>query len=269
MSLTRRAFLAAAAAALGACGLNRHRRASSRSTTPATPTTATSTGSSATGAVRSPSATGSASAAPGGPADLIVSGPRDRAAVALTFHGSGELRLTNALLAEARRLDVPITVFAVGSWLDANPSIARQLVSSGHEVANHTYTHPGLGSLGRSAVFEEISRCRDVIIRQLGSNGRWFRPSGIDRATPLMLEQAGLAGYREVVGFDVDPHDYQDPGAAAIVSRVAAGVQPGSIVSLHLGHSGTVQALDGLVGAIRARGLEPVVLGDLLGGAGR
>lgn len=189
--------------------------------------------------------------------------------MALTFHGSGDLRLTDALLAEARRLDVPITVFAVGRWLDENPAVAGRLVAAGHEVANHTYTHPALGQAGRAEVAREITGCRDVLLRQLGNNGRWFRPSGIDRATPLMLEEAGTAGYRQVVGFDVDPHDYADPGADAVVQRVAAGVRPGSIVSLHLGHAGTVEGFDRLVGAVRARGLSPVLLGDLLGGNGR
>jgi peptidoglycan/xylan/chitin deacetylase (PgdA/CDA1 family) len=80
-----------------------------------------------------------------------------------------------------------------------------------------------------------------------------------------MLEEAGAAGYAQVVGFDVDPHDYADPGAAAVAQRVADGIRPGSIVSLHLGHSGTVEAFDRMVTAIRARGLSPVVLGELLG----
>jgi peptidoglycan/xylan/chitin deacetylase (PgdA/CDA1 family) len=267
VSVSRRGFLAAAAGAvLGACAAGRRRTTAARPTSTSAPSAnGTSAATATTAATRSAPSVSHA----GGPAELIVAGPRTASAVALTFHGSGELRLTDALLAEARRLDVPITVFAVGRWLSENPGVAARLVAAGHEVANHTYTHPALGQVGRATVAQEITGCRDVLVRQLGNNGRWFRPSGIDRATPLMLEEAGAAGYAQVVGFDVDPHDYADPGAAAVAQRVADGIRPGSIVSLHLGHSGTVEAFDRMVTAIRARGLSPVLLGELLGGAGR
>ncbi len=69
----------------------------------------------------------------------------------------------------------------------------------------------------------------------------------------MLAAAAGRVGYRTVVAFDVDPADYRDPGAALVASRTLAAVQRGSIVSLHLGHEGTVQALpailDGLAGA--------------------
>ena len=111
----------------------------------------------------------------------------------------------------------------------------------------------------------EISRCADVLTRVQGNNGRWFRPSGLDRPTPLILQQAGLAGYATSVGYDVDPLDYQDPGASRVIARVQAGLQPGSIVSLHTGHAGTVQAFEPIVAAVRARGFRPVTVSQLLG----
>jgi len=67
----------------------------------------------------------------------------------------------------------------------------------------------------------------------------------MDVASPLVLEQAAKAGYSTVVGYDIDPHDYQDPGALAIVERVRAGLHPGAIVSLHTAHEGTVTARSG------------------------
>ena len=78
------------------------------------------------------------------------------------------------------------------------------------------------------------------------------------------MNQAGAAGYPVVCGFDVDPRDYQDPGAALIEARVRQALRPGSIVSLHLGHAGTVTAFPTLVTDARARGLEPVLVRDLL-----
>ncbi len=100
-----------------------------------------------------------------------------------------------------------------------------------------------------------------------GSGGRYFRPSGMTAPTPMVLAEAGAAGYPVVVSFDVDPRDYADPGADAVAARVAAGLRPGSVVSLHTGHAGTVAALGRIAAAIRGRGLEPVLLHRLLAGA--
>ncbi|MGI9023597.1 MAG: polysaccharide deacetylase family protein [Acidimicrobiales bacterium] len=205
-----------------------------------------------------------APAAARGPARFVRSGPTASPKVALTFHGDGDVAVVDRLLATARQVRVPITVFAVGQWLDANPAMAARLRDDGHELANHTYTHPGLGRLGRSAVATEITGCRDVLNRLSGSPGPWFRPSGIETPTQLMLDEAGAAGYGTVVGYDVDPLDYTDPGAAEVIRATTAGLHPGAIISLHTGHSGTVAAFAPIVAAITAAGLEPVLLSDLL-----
>ena len=129
---------------------------------------------------------------------------------------------------------------------------------------NHTWSHPVLGRLDRPAVAAEIRRCKAALTRATGSGGRYFRPSGMTQLTPLVLTEAGAAGYPLVVAFDVDPRDYTDPGADAVAARVAAGLRPGSIVSLHTGHAGTVTALAPILAAARARGLQPVPLHQLL-----
>ena len=259
VTLSRRGFLAAAASAavLAACGRAARHVAGQ----------APGSGGPGSGPTSSAPAHGSTQPA-NGPARFVASGLRSGGACALTFHGSGELSLTNQMLDHLRRLGAPVTIFAVGSWLEANPGLSRQILEAGHALANHTYTHPSLGQLDRTAVATEITRCRDTLVRQTGGNGGWFRPSGVDQPSALMLEEAGAAGYRTVVGYDVDPHDYQDPGADAIVARVAAGLQPGSIVSLHLGHAGTVAAIDRLAALAHARGLRPVLVRDLIGSPG-
>jgi peptidoglycan/xylan/chitin deacetylase (PgdA/CDA1 family) len=201
---------------------------------------------------------------PTGPAVEIVNGPRTRKQVALTFHGNGDPALAEQLLAAAEARQAKITVFVVGNWLEANPNIGRRILSGGHELANHTYTHPDLGTLDEAAVEQEFARARDVIQQISGTNGRYARPSAMDRATPLVLAAAGRVGYRTVVAFDVDPSDYRDPGAQAVISRTLAGVQPGSIVSMHLGHVGTVQALPAILDGLAARGLKAVTVETLL-----
>jgi peptidoglycan/xylan/chitin deacetylase (PgdA/CDA1 family) len=199
-----------------------------------------------------------------GPAVFVAHGPRDSGRVAFTFHGSGDVGLFHDLLAAAQRAAAPITVFAVGSWIDQHPDVVPALLGAGHELANHTYTHPALGQAAPAVVADEIVRCRDALAHHAGSPGAWFRPSGVEVPSPLILTEAGRAGYRTVVGYDVDPVDYEDPPAATIIDRARAGLHPGAIVSLHTGHAHTVAAFEPMVAAARERSLTPVLVRDLL-----
>ncbi|WP_083730977.1 polysaccharide deacetylase family protein [Protofrankia coriariae] len=206
---------------------------------------------------------------PGGAAAAVAHGPRDRPQVALTFHlgpheADQDLSLAHRLLTEAAELLVSITVFAVGQWLDEHRDLVPVILAAGNELANHTYSHPVLTALPADLVAAEIIGCRDVLARLAPAQGRYFRPSGTSTATPLILAEAGAAGYRTVVDFDVDPLDYTSPGADAVVARVRAGVRPGSIVSMHFGYPGTVTAFARIVTNLRTAGLVPVSVRDLL-----
>ena len=189
--------------------------------------------------------------------------------VALTFHlgphlADEDVALAHQLLARPAGSRAPITVFAVGQWLDQHRDLVPLILAAGNELDNHTYTHPVLTDLPAGAVASEITRCRDVLARLAPSQDRYFRPSGTSQATPLILEQAGLAGYRTVVDFDVDPLDYTDPGADPSWNECRPSAQPGSIVSMHFGHPGTVAAFPQIVDDLRARGLSPALVRTLL-----
>jgi peptidoglycan/xylan/chitin deacetylase (PgdA/CDA1 family) len=181
----------------------------------------------------------------------------------LTFHVSGDPSVCGQLFDEAQQLRVPLTLFLVGTWAKDNPAQVKRLITDGHELANHTMTHPTLGRLGPAAVEAEIAGCRDVIRAETGGGGRWFRPSAMEVPTPLVLAAAGAAGYDTVVGYNLDPHDYQDPGAASVVERVRNGVHAGSIVSLHTAHAGTVAAFGEMITAIRNARLRPLTVSQL------
>jgi peptidoglycan/xylan/chitin deacetylase (PgdA/CDA1 family) len=173
--------------------------------------------------------------------------------------------MAGQMLDLAKAAQAPITVFAVGNWLEAAPAIGNRILAEGHELGNHTYTHPALGSLTAAGVADEIDRCVQVLQSVQGNNGRWFRPSGIDIPTPTILDQVGKAGYFQSIGWDIDPLDYNEPGGPAVVSIVTAGLKPGSIISLHFGYQSSLDAFPQIVSAIRAKGLQPMLLRDLLG----
>ena len=151
-----------------------------------------------------------------------------------------------------------VTAFIVGNWLDANPDMAARIADGGHEFANHTYTHPTFGALSRDAMLDEIvPLSRRAASASPAGPGQYFRPSGTDDGTVVARSSRCStsrreAGYGTVLGFDVDPLDYDDPGADVVVQRTLATVAAGSIVSLHFGHAGTVDALPAILDGIDA-----------------
>jgi len=268
---SRRRFVLAGlvAAALGACrssGSSDDRATGSSTTLSAGGGNAPSTGAPTT--APSTPAPGTlpptSSAASVGPARYVAHGDRTLSKVALTFHASGDPTLAQQLLDVVARAAVPITVFGVGQWMAQHPDLVGRIAHDGHELANHTLTHQAMGRLPEDQLDHEVAGCAEVLRSLTGSITAWFRPSGIDVPTATILDHAGRAGYPVSVGYDVDSRDFQDPGAGAVQANVLDHVQPGSIVSLHFGHQGTIAAFGPIVDGLRARQLEPVTVSGLL-----
>lgn len=287
MSLDRRSFLAlaaggAAAGLLAACGgggtgSTDGGQAAGDGGSIGEPATETTGGPSSTSSEPDPAAPGDptstqaatdTTATPRRSGTWVVRGPSDTDHVALTFHTDGPTSMVTAVLDLVEARDLVITTFIVGSWLAANPSMGRRIVDGGHDIANHTTTHPTFASLTPAQMTTEIGDCKTTLERATGTPGRWFRPSGtdngIDSPSAAALSAAGAAGYT-VIGYDIDPLDYKDPGAKAVVDRTLAETVGGSIVSLHMGHQGTIDALPDLLDGLADRGLQPVSLSTLLG----
>ncbi|MFF4407069.1 polysaccharide deacetylase family protein [Streptomyces sp. NPDC001404] len=223
---------------------------------------------------RSPAAKPRVSVPPGAPPVLprlpaglpaqIEHGPRQGHGVALTFHGRGDAKSALALLSEVERAGARVTVLAVGDWLDAQPQMARRVLDGGHELGNHTMRHLSICSMGAKAAYAEITECADRLRRLTGGIGRWFRPSRARRATDQVAQLARKAGYPHVLSYDVDSLDFTDPGAEAVRRTVLNAVRPGSVVSLHFGHPGTVAALPAILDGLHRRGLRAVTTTELL-----
>ena len=172
--------------------------------------------------------------------------------------------MADTLLAEAERAGAHVTVLAVGTWLGQYPQMAQRILRGGHDLGNHTMHHLDIEAMDASDAYAEIAGCAGRLQALTGSVGRWFRPSQTRYSTPLIEREARRAGYQTCVSYDVDSLDYTDPGPDAIVSTVLGLTRPGSIISLHLGHSGTVIALPPIVRGLARLGLRPVTLTELL-----
>ncbi len=194
----------------------------------------------------------------------VVHGNRAAPSVALTFHGAGAASITGRVLAELGQAGARVTVFAVGSWLEQEPTLARAILDGGHELGNHTYRHLPMRTLRPGQAVSEVARAAAVLTRLTGSSGAWFRPSGTPYSTPTIREAAHRCGYAVCVGYDVDSLDWTDPGAGAVTGRVLAQARAGSIVSMHLGHPGTADALPAILAGLAAKSLRPVTVTALV-----
>ncbi|MEW1954272.1 polysaccharide deacetylase family protein [Terrabacter sp. NPDC080008] len=236
-------------------------------------TTGASTGGAATStpaATASPtgtSATGSPDAVPAilrTPGPDVRRGPSAVPAVALTFHGAGDPALTHRALQVLADHGAHVTVFAVGTWLSQHPELGRALVAAGHDLGNHTWSHQTMPRLSASAARTEVEKGAKAVAAIDGSSPYLFRPSGTPTSTPTIRAAARASGYARCISYDVDPSDYLDPGAAAVASRTLSAVQPGSIVSLHLGHPGTIDALPTILRGLASRSLQAVPMTKLM-----
>ena len=257
VSIERREFLllaGAVAAGAGVAGCATARQAS-----------APSAGSAPSPAHAAPSPTASPSASPQEKLRRqVVHGLRSRAQVALTFHGQGPAAMADALLTAAERGGAQVTVLAVGTWLVQSPQMAPRILRGGHDLGNHTMHHLDIAAMDAQGAYAEISECARRLRALTGSIGRWFRPSQTHYATPLIERAARKAGYPTCVSYDVDSLDYTDPGPDAVVANVLGSARKGSIISMHLGHPGTVTAMPAILHGLASRGLRPVTLTELL-----
>lgn len=194
----------------------------------------------------------------------IQHGPRNKANVALTFHGAGAPDYSTQLFKIFAATKTPVTIFAVGTWLKSDARIGRKIIDAGHDLGNHTMTHTQMKTISAKRVKTEIEQCAAELTKQIGNHGAFFRPSGTQFSTPTIRAAARAAGYGQCISYDVDSHDFQDPSVKTVLNDVMSTVQNGSIISMHLGHRVTLEAMPKLLDSLHSRGLTPVTVTKLL-----
>ena len=195
-------------------------------------------------------------------------GGRHTAAVALTFD-DGPTEDTERILDTLERAGARAAFFVLGRQVERYPHIARRIVDAGHEIGNHSYSHPLYLCHGSAHIHRELERTQRVIADTTGTRARWSRPPYGVRS-PGYFRAARALGLR-TVQWSVAGYDWKPRPASAIAAAVARGLDSGAIVLLHDGDSDgkrdrrpTVAALPAIVDAITARGLVVAPLAMLL-----
>jgi len=184
--------------------------------------------------------------------------------VALTFDDGPYPVVTPLLLQTLRDMHVPATFFLIGRDAEQFPDLARAIAAGGHEIADHTLTHPDLDRLSDAAVVAEL-RGGAVSLERIApdpAERRSFRPPH-GRFTVATLRAAQSAGYDTILWSD-DPGDWRAVPAAELRDHVLAHAVAPEIVLLHSGRQATVAALPEVVERFRRAGFEFVTVGALL-----
>jgi peptidoglycan/xylan/chitin deacetylase (PgdA/CDA1 family) len=194
--------------------------------------------------------------------DALVHVETDEKVVALFFDDGPHPTLTPRMLDLLDRHGVKASFFMLGRSVERWPDTAREVVRRGHEVGNHSYSHPRLIFMSPARVRAEIERT-DALLRRIGVNGpiHFSTPHGAKLIVlPYVLRQMG----KIAVYSDVDPEEWKRPPAATMVAAVMDVVGPGSVIGFHdTAGEETLRAVDEVVTRLVGAGYRFVTISEL------
>ncbi len=189
----------------------------------------------------------------------------DRRVIALTFDDGPHPIRTPAILGILEKFGVRATFFMIGENIDDYRSAAEQVVKGGHEIGNHTDTHPHLSKTGEKTLQGELLRAEEKIRALTGETPLVFRPP--EGSCPTGLGALAAARGYSVILWTVDTRDWAGVSADEIERTVMKNVREGAILLFHdytSGKSHTVEALRRIIPSLIEKGYSFVTVSELL-----
>lgn len=185
--------------------------------------------------------------------------------VALTFDDGPDPRYTPRVLALLRMEGIHATFFQIGELVEKYPELARAVVTEGHIVGNHTYSHADIESATSEDIQTEIVRCEEAITKVTGQRPVLFRPPKghyNDRLFQILHNR----GYHLILWKLCVEHKAA-PTPVDMACRVIANTRPGTIILAHdgrLNREKDIEALPIIISGLKARGYRFVTIPELL-----
>ena len=183
--------------------------------------------------------------------------------IAMTFDDGPSATLTPKLLDLLAAHHIKATFFVIGENVAEHPDVVARAAREGHEIGNHSWSHPNFGKMSDDNVRSQLRRTDDAIRSATGSRPTLMRPpygSITPREKRWIHDEFG---YR-IILWDVDPLDWKRPGPAVVRNRILKETQPGSIVLSHDIHPGTIEAMPSTLDALEAKGFKFVTVSELI-----
>jgi peptidoglycan-N-acetylglucosamine deacetylase len=183
--------------------------------------------------------------------------------IAMTFDDGPSATLTPKLLDLLATRHIKVTFFVIGENVAEHPEIVARAAREGHEIGNHSWSHPNFGKMSDDNVRSQLRRTDDAIRSATGNRPTLMRPpyGSITAREKLWIHDE--FGYR-IILWDVDPYDWKRPGPAVVRNRILKETQPGSIVLSHDIHPGTIEAMPSTLDALEAKGFKFVTVSELI-----
>lgn len=183
--------------------------------------------------------------------------------IAITFDDGPHPKLTPMLLDMLKERGIKATFFLVGKNAADYPEIVQRIVAEGHEVANHSWSHPQLTKLGADALNAEITQTNNAIHQATGIKTTIMRPPyGATNAsiTKRLNEEFGLT----VIMWSVDPLDWKIRNSSHVTKYITENTTPGAIILAHDIHPTTVEAMPAVLDTLTAKGYKFVTVSELI-----
>lgn len=194
--------------------------------------------------------------------DILIHGNQQLREVAFTFDDGPRPEIVRDMLNVLGKYRARSTFFVVGSMVEKHPAIVRRMMNEGHEVANHTFSHPRLAGLTEQQIREELARCDKAVFEATGARTNLFRPPGM-RYDDTVLRAAQSLGY-VTIHWNTAAQDYKPQAPAEISRKILKSVGPGSVILLH-NHPDTLAALPTILDSLSQKGYRFVTVSQMLG----
>jgi peptidoglycan-N-acetylglucosamine deacetylase len=193
--------------------------------------------------------------------------PTEEKVIALTFDDGPSPTFTPKILDLLKSYDVKATFFSVGYRMEKQPEIVKRQVEEGHEIANHTYSHPSFRRLSKAKIKEELNKTTETIYKFTGKTPKHFRPPE-GYYNEKIINTANETGYTVVMwSWHLDSFDWRYPGVDYMVRKILSNATGGDIMLFHdFGgdRTTTIKALQQIIPVLKMRGYTFVTVTELL-----
>ena len=192
----------------------------------------------------------------------IYSVQRDDKVLSISFDASWGADKTLSILDILDEHNVKTTFFLVGGWVDKYPDMVKEIAARGHEIGNHSDTHPHMSQLSESDIKDELRIMSDKVEKLTGVRPTLFRPPYGDYNNRV-IEVARAEGY-ECVQWSIDSLDWKDRGTEDIIKQCTYRVDNGDIVLFHNDSNDIVNALPTVIKHYQGLGYTIIPVSELL-----
>jgi peptidoglycan-N-acetylglucosamine deacetylase len=182
--------------------------------------------------------------------------------IAISFDAAYGNQFTDEILNILDKNKIKATFFLVGNWVDKYPDKVKIIYDKGHEIGNHSTSHPYFTQLDEIKIKEEIFTTSDKIKAITGEGTALFRPPFGDYDSHVVKVVKDTGHY--CILWDVDSLDWKDPGEDVMFKRVTNTATNGSVILYHLNAEQTPKVLDKTIKELKNKGYTFVKISELI-----